>query len=57
MHSSNEETLSGQQQCDVPQGKMEEKLANIWRELLDIDSIDRNYTLFELTGFEKQQNI
>ncbi|XP_055302605.1 uncharacterized protein LOC129568576 [Sitodiplosis mosellana] len=38
------------QQYEAPQGEMEEKLADIWRELLSIESISRHDNFFELGG-------
>ncbi|XP_055301538.1 plipastatin synthase subunit E-like [Sitodiplosis mosellana] len=38
------------QQYEAPQGEMEEKLAEIWRELLGIDRISRYDNFFELGG-------
>ncbi|XP_055301535.1 uncharacterized protein LOC129568044 [Sitodiplosis mosellana] len=38
------------QQFEAPQGEMEEKLADIWRELLGIDRISRHDNFFALGG-------
>ncbi|XP_055308630.1 uncharacterized protein LOC129572646, partial [Sitodiplosis mosellana] len=38
------------QQYEAPQGEMEEKLADIWRELLGIDRISRHDNFFALGG-------
>ncbi|XP_055326128.1 uncharacterized protein LOC129579960, partial [Sitodiplosis mosellana] len=38
------------QQYEAPQGEMEEKLADIWRELLDIEHISRHDNFFALGG-------
>ncbi|XP_055305078.1 uncharacterized protein LOC129569885, partial [Sitodiplosis mosellana] len=38
------------QQYEAPQGEIEEKLADIWRELLGIDRISRYDNFFELGG-------
>lgn len=38
------------QQYEAPKGPIEEKLADIWRELLNIDCISRNDNFFALGG-------